>query len=98
MASANTILPLELVDRCIGSKIWVIMKSEKEFTGTLLGFDDFVKLTRWPDQNNGKKKLNMDATGFNAIPLKNNKFVNDETPAESANDLKKRSALAEESA
>lgn len=32
----------ELIDRCIGSRIWVIMKSEREFTGTLLGFDDFV--------------------------------------------------------
>lgn len=32
----------ELIDTCIGSRIWVIMKSEREFTGTLLGFDDFV--------------------------------------------------------
>lgn len=32
----------ELIDKCIGSKIWVIMKSEREFTGTLLGFDDYV--------------------------------------------------------
>jgi small nuclear ribonucleoprotein (snRNP)-like protein len=32
----------ELIDRCIGSRIWVIMKSDHEFTGTLLGFDDFV--------------------------------------------------------
>lgn len=33
---------VELIDTCIGSRIWVIMKSEREFTGTLLGFDDFV--------------------------------------------------------
>ena len=32
----------ELIDTCIGSRIWVIMKSDREFTGTLLGFDDFV--------------------------------------------------------
>jgi len=32
----------ELIDRCIGSKIWVIMKNDREFSGTLLGFDDFV--------------------------------------------------------
>lgn len=32
----------ELIDRCIGSRIWVIMKTDREFTGTLLGFDDFV--------------------------------------------------------
>ncbi|KAJ3354473.1 hypothetical protein HDU83_005175 [Entophlyctis luteolus] len=39
----------ELVDRCIGSRIWVIMKSDKEFTGTLLGFDDYthVDATGW---------------------------------------------------
>ncbi|GHJ89413.1 hypothetical protein NliqN6_5815 [Naganishia liquefaciens] len=41
---ASTILPLELIDRCIGSKIWVIMKSDREFTGTLMGFDDFVNM------------------------------------------------------
>lgn len=39
---ASTILPLELVDRCIGSSIWVVMKNEREFTGTLMGFDDYV--------------------------------------------------------
>ena len=37
---------IELMDKCIGSRIWVIMKDEKEFTGTLTGFDEFVsKLT-----------------------------------------------------
>lgn len=42
-AAPSQILPLELVDRCIGSLIWVVMKStNREFTGTLLGFDDFV--------------------------------------------------------
>ena len=39
----SQILPLELVDRCVGSRIWVVMKSpNREFVGTLLGFDDFV--------------------------------------------------------
>ena len=33
---------VELIDKCIGSRIWVVMKGEKEFAGTLLGFDDFV--------------------------------------------------------
>ncbi|EIW70888.1 hypothetical protein TREMEDRAFT_29158 [Tremella mesenterica DSM 1558] len=41
---ASTILPLELVDRCIGSPIHVIMKNEREFTGTLMGFDDYVNM------------------------------------------------------
>ncbi|KAG1147281.1 hypothetical protein G6F37_006181 [Rhizopus arrhizus] len=34
----------ELIDKCIGSNIWVVMKSEKEFTGKLLGFDDYVNM------------------------------------------------------
>lgn len=40
----SQILPLELIDKCISSKIHVIMKSETEFTGTLVGFDDFVNM------------------------------------------------------
>jgi len=30
------------VDRCIGSSIWVVMKSQREFVGKLMGFDDYV--------------------------------------------------------
>ncbi|KDE05727.1 U6 snRNA-associated Sm-like protein LSm5 [Microbotryum lychnidis-dioicae p1A1 Lamole] len=41
---SSTTLPLELIDKAIGSKIWVIMKTEREFTGTLLGFDDYVNM------------------------------------------------------
>ncbi|ODN79998.1 hypothetical protein L202_03864 [Cryptococcus amylolentus CBS 6039] len=41
---AETILPLELIDKCIGSPIWVLMKNEREFSGTLMGFDDFVNM------------------------------------------------------
>lgn len=40
----SQILPLELVDKCIGSKILVLVKSKVEFTGTLVGFDDFVNM------------------------------------------------------
>lgn len=45
-SSAVTVqlLPLELVDKCIGSKIHVIMKTDKEIVGTLLGFDDYVNM------------------------------------------------------
>ncbi|KAF5118206.1 hypothetical protein DV454_000687 [Geotrichum candidum] len=42
--ATTTLLPLELVDTCIGSKIWVIMKDDLEFSGTLVGFDDFVNM------------------------------------------------------
>ena len=40
----SALLPLELIDKCIGSRLYVVMKGEKEFVGTLLGFDDFVNL------------------------------------------------------
>ncbi|KAL1865126.1 RNA-binding protein lsm5 [Paecilomyces lecythidis] len=38
---ASQLLPLELIDKCVGSKIWVVMKGDK---GTLLGFDDYVNM------------------------------------------------------
>jgi len=40
----STLLPLELVDKCIGSRIHIIMKNDKELVGTLLGFDDYVNM------------------------------------------------------
>ncbi|KAG6717542.1 hypothetical protein I3842_04G105700 [Carya illinoinensis] len=46
MAANNPsqLLPSELIDRCIGSKIWVIMKGDKELVGTLRGFDVYVNM------------------------------------------------------
>jgi hypothetical protein len=35
----------ELIDKCIGSKLWIVMKGDKEFLGTLRGFDDYV--SKW---------------------------------------------------
>lgn len=43
-ANVPQILPLELVDKCIGSRIWIIMRGEKELVGTLRGFDEFVNI------------------------------------------------------
>ena len=40
----SSLMPLELIDKCIGSKIHIIMKNDKEIVGTLLGFDDFVNM------------------------------------------------------
>lgn len=34
----------ELVDKCIGSRIHIIMKNDKEIVGVLLGFDDYVSI------------------------------------------------------
>ena len=38
------ILPLEVVDKCIGRKLWICMKGDKEFYGTLRGFDEFLNM------------------------------------------------------
>lgn len=40
----SSVLPLELVDKCIGSRIHIIMKDDIEIVGTLLGFDDYVNM------------------------------------------------------
>jgi len=42
--SDSQLLPLELIDKCIGSRIHIIMKSDKEIVGVLLGFDDYVNI------------------------------------------------------
>ncbi|KAJ1824898.1 RNA-binding protein lsm5 [Coemansia sp. RSA 2671] len=59
------LLPLELIDKCIGSRIWVMMKSEKEFVGTLLGFDDYVNMvlenvTEYETSGTSKKVNQLD--------------------------------------
>eukprot|EP00544_Gedaniella_sp_CCMP2646_P003975 CAMPEP_0202482454 /NCGR_PEP_ID=MMETSP1361-20130828/1855_1 /ASSEMBLY_ACC=CAM_ASM_000849 /TAXON_ID=210615 /ORGANISM="Staurosira complex sp., Strain CCMP2646" /LENGTH=93 /DNA_ID=CAMNT_0049110327 /DNA_START=27 /DNA_END=308 /DNA_ORIENTATION=- len=41
---ANRILPLELIDKAIGSQIWILMRGKTEIVGTLRGFDDYVNL------------------------------------------------------
>lgn len=40
----TTVLPLEIIDKSVGKKIQVLMTNEKEFIGTLIGFDDFVNM------------------------------------------------------
>ena len=43
-SNPSHLLPSELIDRCIGSRIWVIMKGDKEIVGTLRGFDVYVNM------------------------------------------------------
>jgi len=38
------LMPSELMDKCIGSKLWVILKNERELVGTLKGFDLYVNM------------------------------------------------------
>jgi U6 snRNA-associated Sm-like protein LSm5 len=40
----SQITPLECVDACIGKRIWVIMKTQRELDGVLSGMDEFVNL------------------------------------------------------
>ena len=44
--STSRIQPLALIDKCIGSRLWVLMKGDKEIVGTLLGFDEYVNPLR----------------------------------------------------
>jgi U6 snRNA-associated Sm-like protein LSm5 len=43
-ANPSLLLPSELVERCVGSPLWVLMKGEKEMVGTLRGFDVYVNM------------------------------------------------------
>ena len=62
---ASQILPLELIDKCIGSRMWVIMRGDKELVGTLRGFDDYVNMvledvTEYEITAEGKKVTKLD--------------------------------------
>jgi len=38
------ILPLEVMDKCIGRKMQVIMRDQREFYGVLQGFDEYMNM------------------------------------------------------
>ncbi|CAR29686.1 hypothetical protein ZYGR_0AD03700 [Zygosaccharomyces rouxii] len=42
--STLEILPLEIIDKTVGQPVWIVLQSNREFTGTLIGFDDFVNV------------------------------------------------------
>lgn len=44
---ATRILPLELIDKAIGSQIWILLRGTKEVVGILRGFDDYVSHVLW---------------------------------------------------
>ena len=65
MATQNTLLPLELVDKAIGSRMHIIMKNDKEVVGTLLGCDDFVNMvledvTEYETTTEGRRVTKLD--------------------------------------
>ena len=46
------ILVSELVDKCAGSRIHIILKTEKEYYATFVGFDEFVSILLIIDKKN----------------------------------------------
>lgn len=65
LANPAQLLPLELVDKCIGSRIHTIMRNDKEIVGTLLGFDDFVNMvledvTEFENTPEGRRVTKLD--------------------------------------
>ncbi|CUM63956.1 uncharacterized protein PRCAT00001544001 [Priceomyces carsonii] len=40
----QVLFPLEIIDKSIGHKIHVLMSNDREYKGTLIGFDDFVNI------------------------------------------------------
>lgn len=63
--NTSHLMPSELIDRCIGSRMWVIMKGDKEIVGTLRGFDVYVNMVLEDVQEievtaEGKKVTHLD--------------------------------------
>jgi U6 snRNA-associated Sm-like protein LSm5 len=63
--NTSHLMPSELIDRCIGSKMWVIMKGDREIVGTLRGFDVYVNMVLEDVQDieitpEGKKVTKLD--------------------------------------
>ena len=53
------ILPLEVVDKCIGRHVHVLMKGDKEFYGVLEGFDHYMNMVL----QGGVKELSFKGQG-----------------------------------
>lgn len=71
----------ELVDKCIGSRIHIIMKNDKEIVGTLLGFDDYVNMvledvTEYEQTSEGRRitKLEQILLNGNNITMVSNQI------------------------
>ena len=40
----SSITPIELLSRSIGKSVWLITRDNKEYSGKLLGFDEYVNV------------------------------------------------------
>ncbi|CCF56529.1 hypothetical protein KAFR_0B02310 [Kazachstania africana CBS 2517] len=66
--SLPDVLPLEVIDKTINQPVWIILQSNREFTGTLVGFDDFVNVIiddakEYIVNDNGENELVMEHHG-----------------------------------
>jgi U6 snRNA-associated Sm-like protein LSm5 len=41
---SGSMTPIELLTRSIGKSVWLITRDNKEYSGTLLGFDEYVNV------------------------------------------------------
>jgi len=42
--NTSRLMPSELMDKCVGQRMWVLMKGDREFVGKLVGFDIYVNM------------------------------------------------------
>ena len=53
--------PLVQVDACTGKRMRVVMKNNREFVGTMRGFDDFVSLLAHPYEDKRRQAKHIAA-------------------------------------
>ena len=59
MSIIPKILPMGLLEKCIGQRVLVIMKDEKEFIGILNGYNEFFRIILYNNINrHGFRKCN----------------------------------------
>mmetsp|Transcript_24785 Transcript_24785/g.22515 ORF Transcript_24785/g.22515 Transcript_24785/m.22515 type:complete len:89 (-) Transcript_24785:18-284(-) len=73
-SSINRLQPLALIDKCIGSRIWILMKGDKEIVGTLRGFDEYVNMVldeviEYEITPNGKRETKLDQILLNGTNI-----------------------------
>jgi len=66
----SVIMPSELVDKCVGSVIWVLLKGDRELIGTLRGFDVYVNMvlsdvTEYEITPQGRKETKLESILLN---------------------------------
>jgi U6 snRNA-associated Sm-like protein LSm5 len=58
------------MDKCVGSKLWIILKGDRELVGTLRGFDMYVNMvledvTEYADTPTGQKTTHLESILLN---------------------------------